>query len=606
MKKKCPKLKILLLVVTLAVLAFAKIGKTETDAFSSAEYFPSGALVYAQFQDLPALLKLWNDSNFKQDYLSSANYQEFSNSHLALKLVGRFAEYNEALGFPLDSAAILSSSDTQAAFAVYDIGRMEMVFVAPMGQEQILASLFFQNSSQFEETVTADEFSFYKREFEVDRGREKQTVLFANVNGYFVLATNKKMFLKTLENISGKRKNENLFDEPTFRDLTKKVSPHHAVVWVNQEKLNNDWYFKHYWLMDNPEDLQKIRAGIFDFEIGEEGIFERRVFLKSEDKIKNPQISAAEISEWQSFIPEDAPFYKIEAGFNGQMINDVLFDEYGGETEPETGNRTFYRHYYDEYDEDYYDYYNPGSKFSERINEIEEDKDFYSAAEVNESNKRLSSELEQIFTAVNPKSTAYLIEPQNLPDRMFFDCRKAVIFHLQKPQNLNREKLENVISEMVQNRLMLGESKEQIVWKTLPEASVSWRELSLPMLRWKFYYAVTKNRLVISNSAELSSKIFKNSATDKIESAKPLDNLTVIRLDKREQAFDEIMKKLRVAENKNALSISGNYNGIIPGKTDFFVDNIGSLLDVSREIKQIEIRRSSERNYLFEELKFEF
>ena len=89
----------------LAVLAFAQIKKNETDAFSMAESFPSGALIYAQFQDLPALLKLWNESKLKQNYLESANFRQFSNRHLALKLAGRFSEYNEKLGFPLDSAA---------------------------------------------------------------------------------------------------------------------------------------------------------------------------------------------------------------------------------------------------------------------------------------------------------------------------------------------------------------------------------------------------------------------------------------------------------------------------------------------------------------------
>lgn len=594
MKIKYLKLKILSLIVLLAVLAFAQLKKNEKDAFSLAEFFPSGALVYAQFQDLPALLKLWNESGLKQNYLKSTNFREFSNRHLALKLAERFAEYNQALGFPLDSAAILSSSEIKAAFAVYDIGRMEMVFIAPMSEEKILASAFFQNFSQFEEAETETGIKFYTREFEIDRKREKQTVLFAKADGYFVLATHKRMFFKTLENIKGGSKKESLASEPSFKDLTAKVEPHLATFWVNQEKLNDDWYFKHYWLTNNPENLKKIRAGIFDFEMREEGIFERRAFLLTE-RNESRQISPAEIIEWQTFIPNDAPFYKIETGFDLRIMSDTLFDENVEKAEPETSGQNYSRYYSDDFTEDYYQYYNLGSDFDEQINEIEEDLD---AAPESEIKKRLFSELENILTAAKPRSTAYLIEPQNLSDKMFFECRKAVIFHLQNAQNINLEKLENAISELAQNRLMLGESKQQIVWKNLKENNVTLRRLDFPMLRWNFYYGLKDGKLVVSNSSELIAKIFQNSRENKISSEKSLNNLTVIRLSGRETAFDTIMKKLKAEESRD--------NSLNLDFSDFFVDNIGSLLDLAKEIKQIEIRRNYEQNYLLEELKFAY
>ncbi len=596
MKMKYLKLKILLLVTLFAALAFAQIRKNETDAFSSAEMFPSGALIYAQFQDLPAILKLWNESKLKENYLNSTNFQEFSNRHLALKLAERFADFNEALGFPLDSAAMSSSSEAKAAFAVYDIGRMEMVFIAPISEEKILASLFFQNFSQFEETEIENGLKFYSREFSIDRGREKQTVLFANADGYFVLATSKPKFLKTLENISGKSKNESLWDEPEFKDLTKKVSPHLATFWVNQEKLNDDWYFKHYWLMKNVEDLQKIRAGIFDFEMRDNEIFEHRVFLRTEKKNENLRLSPSEISNLQSSIPNETAFYKIESGFDLPTINQVLFDSYSKKAAPKIVSRNYYRGYYDSEYEDYFDYYNLGSDFDAQINEVEDSENFDSAAAVNETNKQLFSELEKIFAAAAPKSSTYLIAPQNLPMPMFFECRKAVIFSLQRPQNINRVKLENAISELAKNHLMLGDAKEQIVWKNLTENQITGRELSMPMLRWNFYYLVKDNKIIFSNSSEFLTNIINNSADKKTQPDKLLDNLTVIRLEQREMAFDRIMKKLKTEENKNSPSNSG--------KSDFFVDNIGSLLDLTSRIKQIEIRRNSEDNYLFEELRF--
>ena len=597
MKMKYLKLKILSFIALLAVLAFAQLKKGERDAFSLAGALPSGALIYAQFEDLPGLLKRWNESKLKRDYLVSTNFREFSNGHLALKLAERFSEYDEALGFSLDSATISSSSETKAAFAVYDIGRMEMVFIAPMSEEKILASAFFQNFSQFEESETEAGITFYSRDFEVDRQREKQTVLFANAEGYFVLATNKRMFFKTLENIKGAKKNDTLADEQTFKDLTKKVSPHRATFWINQEKLNNDWYFKRYWLIKNPEDIKKIRAGTFDFEIRDEGIFERRVFLLNDNKKENRQISPAEMSDLQAFIPNNAPFYKIEAGFDSRAINDVLFDENIEKDAPQNESQNYYRHFYDDYNEDYFQYYSLGSDFDAQINEIDNEEASGDAIK-SEIKKRLLSELDKIFAAARPKSMVYLIEPQNLSGQMFFECRKAVIFHLQNPQDLNSGKLENVISELAQNRLMLGESKRQIIWKSLTENNISLHQLNFSMLRWNFFYAVKDGKLVISNSSELAALIFQNSAENKILTDRSLNNLTVIRLDQREKAFDAVMKKLKAEESRN--------NSANLDFSDFFVDNIGSLLDLAKEIRQIEIRRNYEQNYLFEELKFAY
>jgi hypothetical protein len=349
--------------------------------------------------------------------------------------------------------------------------------------------------------------------------------------------------------------------------------------------------------MKNFEDLQKIRAGIFDFEMRDEGIFERRAFLLTGNKNENRQISPAEMSDLQRFIPNDAPFYKIESGFDPQTTGDVLFDENLEKAEPETPSQNYVRHYSDDFDEDYYQYYDLGSDFDEKINEVE-DKEYSRAAIGSETNKKLFSELEKVIAAAKPKSTTFLMEPQNLPDQMYFECRKAVIFHLQNPQNINRAQLENVISELAQNRLMLGESKQQIVWENQAENDAALRRLVFPKLRWKFYYTVKDGKLVVSNSSELTAKILQNSPENKISSDKPLHNLTVIRLGEREEAFEAIMEKLKAEESRN--------NSLNLDFSDFFVDNIGSLLDLTKEIKQIEIRRKYEQNYLFEELKFAY
>src|SRR2546425_13052814 len=66
--------------------------------FEMGHDFPRGAVVYAQFKDLPAAIKQWDESSLKERYLKSVNYQKMWSRHLANKLFSRWEEVNAATG----------------------------------------------------------------------------------------------------------------------------------------------------------------------------------------------------------------------------------------------------------------------------------------------------------------------------------------------------------------------------------------------------------------------------------------------------------------------------------------------------------------------------
>src|ERR1051325_8830379 len=115
----------LVLLASAAVIISAKASRPKAEAFSLAEDCPRGALVYTQFADLPALLKQWDGSPLKQQYLASTNLQQLAGRHLAIKLVQRCEELSCALGFTVDLSMLGASADNRAALAIYDIGRLE-------------------------------------------------------------------------------------------------------------------------------------------------------------------------------------------------------------------------------------------------------------------------------------------------------------------------------------------------------------------------------------------------------------------------------------------------------------------------------------------------
>ncbi|HEX8920468.1 MAG TPA: hypothetical protein VF766_03255, partial [Pyrinomonadaceae bacterium] len=219
LRRRFFKFVIIALIACAALVVYARALRKPAGAYALAADVPRGALLYAQFSDLPALVKQWDESKLKKQYLASTNFQQFQSRHLALKLIERWEEFNNAVGFPLDALAFSEAAEQKAALAVYDLGRLEMVFIAPLTEDKVAATKFFQNADQFEETELPDGTVYYSRDVEADRGRRQQKFAFASVRGRFVLATSEQLLLRTLSNINGQSKRDRLADDPAFKNL---------------------------------------------------------------------------------------------------------------------------------------------------------------------------------------------------------------------------------------------------------------------------------------------------------------------------------------------------------------------------------------------------
>src|SRR5579863_5253382 len=68
-----------------------------------AALFPPNAMLYLEARDFSSLLNGWNSSPEKSAWLQSPNYEQFSRSHLFLRLSGAQAEF-AAAGVPADYA----------------------------------------------------------------------------------------------------------------------------------------------------------------------------------------------------------------------------------------------------------------------------------------------------------------------------------------------------------------------------------------------------------------------------------------------------------------------------------------------------------------------
>lgn len=592
----------LTMIVSVSIIAYAKINSLN-EPFAQARDFPEGALVYAQFQDLPALFKIWDESSLKQKYLESTNFAEFQNNHLALKLLSRLSEFEAASGFPLDVSAIVKSSETKAAIAVYDIGRLEFVFVAPASAEKLLASDFLINRANFIKNDLPDGTGFYSKEVEADRGRQKQKLLFASLRGRFVLATDEVNFLKTLSIIKGESSESRLFDAPEFRFLRTKIKPHLATVWVDQRKLNEDWYFKHYWAFKNRENLKTIRAGIFDFELREDSLIEHRRFLLNEKSAENrSKLSRQVANDLLELIPEDLPYFRLQEfddsnDLTAKEIRNTLLD---GFLTPEnrfvSSKYDHNRYYFEDYSENHWntDYKYLGGKYETEINEDNRN------VEIDErefrDEREFILELNQIIRSADPKASASLISLQIMPIPLFFECRRAFAISLGNTNGIDRKRLENAISNLAKNQVAVSESNEGLVWKTGDENGRSWRELNMPGLGWNLVYSVQSDHIIFANSKILLLSMFENKTRQHFVPGNDLEEFITIRFGLHGPAFESVMSQIRDENSKRGANDS----------VDFFVDNVGSLFDVLSGVNRVEIRKTGSGNYRSEELNFVF
>ena len=603
--------------ISVALIVYTR-SRSSKNAYSLAGDLPRGALVYAQFQNLHELISAWEQSQLKERYLNSTNYHQLQHRHLALKLISRWQEFNAAAGFPLDLNAIGSSTDGAAAVAVYDIGQLDLLFVAPISDEKVALAQFFKSKDHFQEVETPDGISYYSQTVEADRGRQKQVLAFATLNGRFVLGTNEKLFLRALANIKSRATKDSIADDPAFKSLSQKVTPHFATVWVDQSRLNRDYYFKHYWLMQNVDELKNIRAGIFDLEKQESKWIGRREFLTTgPSERRNPVMSAADLRQLYSRMPDDAPFVKLQSLANntalpGKVIRDTLFDS---PVKQDSNSRSwswdsyssddFYPISDDDFDSyDRYAYLN--STYDTAINDPY-DARITDRAEpgVNPMATDLEDQflagLQNILSPARPSAVAIATTPHVTQGPLFTEFRRVAIFNLQSPGNLRRELLEQTVAQGAQSRLTVVNSGSQLNWESRSNAGVNWRSLDLPMLGWEICYAVKDNMLIVSNSNEMIKDVLQSHEKNQLSATAEIDELTIIRLDRRKESLDDIVNVLDADAIKHQQN-GGNADDSIKGSQEFFSGNISSLLDVASEVSHIEIKRRSVGNNLHEEI----
>src|SRR5258708_8769232 len=125
-------------------------------------YVPAGSLLYLQAKDFSALLGDWNASPQKASWVQSKNYEVYSRSRLFLRLQGASNQFAAAAGLPQDMNFLTQVAGTESALALYDIGKLEFLYLTKLPSASSTQSTLWQPRARFE-ARSAAALSFYFR-----------------------------------------------------------------------------------------------------------------------------------------------------------------------------------------------------------------------------------------------------------------------------------------------------------------------------------------------------------------------------------------------------------------------------------------------------------
>ena len=272
-------------------------------------FVPSGALLYLQAKDFSSLLADWDKSQEKEAWLKSKNHDVFSQSRLLLRLRAASDEFSKAAGVAANTDLLHQVAGKQTALALYDIGKLQFLFLTRRASADSMQSGLWQTRSQFETRTAGGVNFFYRKDPDSDR-----EIAFAIAGDYLLLATREDLIAGALQLLAG-GKDHCVEEEPWWsRSVAAAGAPGDLRMVLNLEKIVPSPYFRSYWIQQNITDMKQYSAAISDLTRSDKEYHEERTLLRKDvahDRSEGK--SAAAVAEILRLVPANTGMYEAKA-----------------------------------------------------------------------------------------------------------------------------------------------------------------------------------------------------------------------------------------------------------------------------------------------------
>jgi hypothetical protein len=318
-------------VLAAAVACWAALESALGPAQPLAAWMPSGAQLYIESPNFAGLLHDWNTSQEKDLWQKSDNYEVFSRSRLFGRLGDAQGEFAGAAGQQPDMAFLNQVAGKESALALYDIGKLEFLYITHMPNAQALQTGLMQARNDFETRKVGDAV-FYVRttgggdgntaQGGSDQDKQGRTVAFAASGDYLLLATREDLLAGALT-LMQKQNAQALDKDGWFAEISQSSQkPGDLRMVLDLSRLVPSPYFRSYWVQQNITDMGQYRAAISDLYRTHNEFHEERVLLP-----KSPESASAEqgnLEQLKALVPEDAGVYRAETAPSVEHVVETI------------------------------------------------------------------------------------------------------------------------------------------------------------------------------------------------------------------------------------------------------------------------------------------
>jgi hypothetical protein len=282
-------------------------------------YAPAGALLYLQAKDFSSLLADWNSSPQKQEWLKSSNYEVFSRSRLFLRLQGASQQFTAAAGLPPDMGFLTQVAGTESALALYDIGKLQFLYITRLPSAHSMQSALWETRSKFE-TRNAGGTTFYLRR---DPESERE-VEFAVSGDYLLLATREDLMAGALQLIAGSKHRAVASEQWWLQSVAAAGPAGDLRMVLNLEKIVPSPYFRSYWVQQNITDTKQYSASLSDLFRSSNEYREERVLLRKTPAAEPSAEGPRAVADLLRLVPGNAGLYEVNADPSADFCFDLL------------------------------------------------------------------------------------------------------------------------------------------------------------------------------------------------------------------------------------------------------------------------------------------
>jgi hypothetical protein len=315
-------------VVSLLAVTFVIAGhfwlKAQSPPAALAAWFPPDAQIYLEAPDFQKLVKQWNASSERAQWLKSNNFGVLSRSRLMQRLGEAQDQFATVAGIPVAYNLLNEVAGTESAFAFYNLSDLKFVYVTRMGSARLETNPLWKKRSQYELRRAAG-ITFYLR----TNAETRRSVAFAAYKDWLIVASAEVQMEQTLALLSGAAE-PSLAKQNWFSEIAREGAQSSELKLVyNLDTLLPTAQFRTYWVQRNNSELKPFRSGVADLSETSKGFEEKRVLLRRDSDSFNRTYPA--LDNVLAYVPGGASLYRAWSAPSRARITSAVTQVVSGE-----------------------------------------------------------------------------------------------------------------------------------------------------------------------------------------------------------------------------------------------------------------------------------